>query len=378
MSFNLFNTLILIGTIQGVIFGGVVFFLEKYRSRANCFLVALIIMVSLNNLQYYFRDIDYWSFRELMDIYYIPYASLNCTFLYLYVISLIYPERKLSIKSKMLFLPFIFFLLATTVYKALIFSNPNSENILVSYNNFANAHEFFAVVYSLVLVGFSFKAILKHEINSQTFNPIMTNQHLRWLKITLILLFIVIFVYAYLMVQVILYPTVYISFYALWIGNSFMVYWLGHIGIYKYGVQKERENIRKFVIDNPYDTPIPKKKNDTINKLQKLLVEGRRFLDSQISLERIADELNVSKGHLSRLVNSELDMGFTDYLNMLRVNEAKCHLTNPEFSNYTLTAIGLESGFNSKSTFFATFKKITSLTPAQYRTQMLTDKIPVH
>lgn len=260
----------------------------------------------------------------------------------------------------------------------MIFNHPNSSSLENNYMNFANGHEFFAVVYSLVLVGFSYKAILNYQKNSQAYDLTIVHQQLQWLKTTLLLLFIIIFIYAYLMLRVILYPTVYVSFYALWIGNSFMIYWLGHIGIYKYGIQKERENIRKFAVDSPSDTPVSKKKNDTINKLEKLLVEGKQFLDSQISLERIASELDISKGHLSRLVNSELNMSFTDYLNLLRVNEAKYHLTNPEFSNYTLTAIGLESGFNSKSTFFAAFKKTTSLTPAQYRTQMLIDKIPEH
>jgi AraC-like DNA-binding protein len=97
------------------------------------------------------------------------------------------------------------------------------------------------------------------------------------------------------------------------------------------------------------------------------LIEDRRFLDSSISLEIIADELNISKGHLSRIINNELSVSFSDYLNNLRVEEAKLYLQNVDFSKYTLVSIGLEAGFNSKSTFNSTFKKFTGLTPSEFK-----------
>jgi len=46
---------------------------------------------------------------------------------------------------------------------------------------------------------------------------------------------------------------------------------------------------------------------------------------------------------------------------------AKELLIHEEYKNYTITSIGLESGFNSKSTFYATFKKHTGFTPAAYQ-----------
>lgn len=367
MNFNIFNTLILVGIIQGFIFGVAVLLLPKYRNRSNYFLVALIISVTLNNLQYYLKDISVLDYRQLMSVYYIPFATLNCTILYLYVKSLLFPEDRMSRSDRLLFVPFLFFVLVTSVFKVLLFINPAAIAIEKSYSDFANIHELFAVFYSLLLVVFAFKLVIRYVKNRKVFNVSIVHQQLIWLKITLSLLFVVIFIYAYLMVKVILFPTVPVNFHALWISNSFMIYWLGHIGIYKYGIQKERQNIRKYLLAKGPDMVVAKKQNTTINSFEKLMVEDKRFLDSSVSLEIISAELEVSKGHLSRLIKSELNTNFTDYINLLRIEEAKNYLINPDFSNYTLAAIGLEAGFNSKSTFYSTFKKCTGLTPLQFK-----------
>ena len=49
------------------------------------------------------------------------------------------------------------------------------------------------------------------------------------------------------------------------------------------------------------------------------------------------------------------------------LEQAKNILLDPEFENYTIAAIGLECGFNSKSTFYAAFKKFTSLSPSAFK-----------
>jgi AraC-like DNA-binding protein len=51
----------------------------------------------------------------------------------------------------------------------------------------------------------------------------------------------------------------------------------------------------------------------------------------------------------------------------MRVNQAKSLLLDADYSNYTITSIGLESGFNSKSTFYTVFKKHSGCTPVQFK-----------
>lgn len=126
-------------------------------------------------------------------------------------------------------------------------------------------------------------------------------------------------------------------------------------------------NLKKAAAKEAYLKVSKSLKKDYLLAFQYLLVEQKRFLDSELSLETISSELNVSKGHLSRLINSGLGMNFNDYVNTLRVNEAKIQLNQITVCKDKIWSIGLKSGFNSKSTFYASFKKMTGLTPYQFK-----------
>ena len=189
---------------------------------------------------------------------------------------------------------------------------------------------------------------------------------LTWLKRILISLFALTFVWAYELFMM-YFTNSNRSFYMLWIGMSVMIYWLGHIGIYKFGIRQERKILRTYSIKSKPIPIVTKERNEHIVSIENLLIGEKRFLNANLTLDCIAEELHLSKSHLSRIINSELGTGFPEYVNALRVQEAKNYLTNPEFANYTLVAIGLEAGFNSKTTFNNAFKKTTGLTPSEFK-----------
>nr|WP_298556261.1 helix-turn-helix domain-containing protein [uncultured Algibacter sp.] len=81
----------------------------------------------------------------------------------------------------------------------------------------------------------------------------------------------------------------------------------------------------------------------------------------------LSKELNLSEGYISQLINKNSNLNFNDYINSLRITDAKNMLVDSEYNNYTILAIGLESGFNSKSSFYTAFKKFTGKTPVEYK-----------
>jgi AraC-like DNA-binding protein len=126
--------------------------------------------------------------------------------------------------------------------------------------------------------------------------------------------------------------------------------------------------------DDLFSTPSPKyadKKWDDadaqmmLNRLEKLMVEKEVFKNPNLKLNDLAKEINISGHQLSQLLNDNLDKNFTLFINEYRINEA-CKILSTD-SPLTVEAISYEVGFNSKSTFFSTFKKLKGMTPAMYQ-----------
>nr|WP_262508226.1 helix-turn-helix domain-containing protein [Zobellia sp. OII3] len=81
----------------------------------------------------------------------------------------------------------------------------------------------------------------------------------------------------------------------------------------------------------------------------------------------MADVLNISETYLSHLVNKLGGHNFSDHINHYSILDAKDMLADGKYNDYTILSIGLEAGFNSKSTFYSVFKKHTGLTPTGFR-----------
>lgn len=362
-NFNLFNSLILAGLVQGLVFGIIVFVAKRYNVTSTRFLAILIIAFSVNNLSYYLLDIKLISRASFFLYYYFPNALLSPPLMYCYIRTYLYPERKISNSEYLLFLPFVLFMIANVSYKIAVFSKYSDP----AFYNFIEAlpmtAEFLGIVFTQIVLIYLFFKVYKYK---KKLVPENTIDGLNWLKWILASLFLLTIVWIYEMVMVVI-TNKDRAFYFLWIGMSIMIYWLGHLGIYKFGIQQERKDLRNFNSRSKSFSVAVKHRNEHIVAIEKLIVEEKRYLEASLNLDSIADELHLSKSHLSRLINSELHMSFTDYVNSLRVEEAKSYLQRPEFSEYTLIAIGLEAGFNSKTTFNNSFKKCTGLTPSEFR-----------
>lgn len=104
-----------------------------------------------------------------------------------------------------------------------------------------------------------------------------------------------------------------------------------------------------------------------MDRLQRVMAEKRPYLDSQLTLQDLAEELAISPHNLSEVINTQAGKNFYDFVNGYRVEEAKRRLRDPRHANLTILAVATDSGFNSKATFNAFFKRSTGQTPSQYR-----------
>jgi len=137
-------------------------------------------------------------------------------------------------------------------------------------------------------------------------------------------------------------------------------------GINTKNIQALNIDLSDTLFDNSHEIK-SEKQQQLFDNIESYVKDHKKFTDPYLSLEALAEELNMSKGHLSFLINTYSEHNFSDYINAFRVDQVKKWILDHDFVNYTIESIGLESGFNSKSTFYTAFKKFTDLTPSQFK-----------
>lgn len=100
------------------------------------------------------------------------------------------------------------------------------------------------------------------------------------------------------------------------------------------------------------------------------IVIGEKFyLDPLLNLSLLSEKVGIGTHELSFVLNQGFGKNFYQYINELRVEEAKRLLDSPEFRNKDIASVAIYAGFNSKTTFYTAFKKITGMTPKAYLAQ---------
>ena len=87
-------------------------------------------------------------------------------------------------------------------------------------------------------------------------------------------------------------------------------------------------------------------------------------LHNRIMIQEVAEYLNLSVSYLSRLFKSEVNMPFSEYVNMKKVEAAANML---RFTKYSDVEISNTLNYSSQSYFIKVFKKYTGVTPKVYK-----------
>lgn len=121
----------------------------------------------------------------------------------------------------------------------------------------------------------------------------------------------------------------------------------------------------KEVIKGFYHKPVL---NISQGKYSHLLEVALEYIhinfSKDIDLKTVASHLELSESYFSRIFKNELQIGFIEYLNALRINESKRLL---KFTNKSLLEIAIDCGFADQSYFTKIFKKVEGDSPGRYR-----------
>lgn len=89
-----------------------------------------------------------------------------------------------------------------------------------------------------------------------------------------------------------------------------------------------------------------------------------RFYREPITLEKLCSHCNCSKSYLSHMFKKKTGKNMNQYMNELRIAEAKVLLLE---TNRSITDIALSTGFSSVNYFTSTFHSVCNCSPREYR-----------
>jgi AraC-like DNA-binding protein len=105
-------------------------------------------------------------------------------------------------------------------------------------------------------------------------------------------------------------------------------------------------------------------------QIVKLIKDRELYLESDLSLQKIADLTGNSTHKISSSINQYSKMNFNSFINQYRIQKAKDILVRDKLKRYTIASIAFDSGFSSLSTFNSAFKKFENITPSAYRNSL--------
>lgn len=273
------------------------------------------------------------------------------------------PAFKFKISDlKYVALPFIFFVNLLLLRLGDVEYQPIGEVVFIALILFQ------AVFYT----GLSYLTIRKHQKRIQQFSANTEGINLNWLEYIILVLFIVSIIY-------VIYNVSYdASGLNIFINLAFLlvIYFVGYYSLKQKEIYPVEEKQREELISINPDPETEETKRKLISddelfkiktQLEELMNSEKPYLDSELNLIKLAEQLSVSTHHLSYVINKGFQKNFFQYVNEYRIEYAKKLLKDNSNNKLSILGIAYESGFNSKTSFNTTFKKLTDQTPSEFK-----------
>ncbi len=375
-----FNTIILLGAIQGFIVSSLLFFSKKNR-QPNRILAALILLISLACFNLYGNYQNWFNsdlLRFIIDLVPLVIIMPLGPLIYFYVQSILDPGFKITKKKRQHFYPVLIDLVPSLtvivfiigLITKLVKNNPGPWGIFIDdYNVYADIPRWMSVTFYVWL---SAKYLSAYKLKN---NADLNGHagHFKWLQqfIRVFMVFQVIWL-AYLVPYVIpKYTDMMLNtfdWYPIYIPLAILIYWLGIKG---YIISQQQVVVDKKVNANNAILS-PELVKQVIASLTKAMQEDKIYLNPNLNLAVMAETTGFAQKTVSAVINQHLQKSFNEFVNSYRINEFKEKILLPEMNNLTIAGIALECGFNSQATFQRTFKELTGQSPSEFRKTALT------
>ncbi len=111
----------------------------------------------------------------------------------------------------------------------------------------------------------------------------------------------------------------------------------------------------------------PALKEALLAKINQLFIANEMYLSPSISLRKLAQTVDSTENYVSQVINECLGKSFAELVAFHRIEKAKELLRSESHRHLSIESIAESVGYNSKSAFNKSFKKLTDKTPSEFR-----------
>jgi Response regulator containing CheY-like receiver domain and AraC-type DNA-binding domain len=372
-----YTFLLLLAAFQGLLLIIAINTIQDHNESANRILSLLILLISIaliGRVSTYGREIFQWQPRLLLlpDMIYFLYGPV---FLW-YIQRLLTVPTKSNLSRWVHFIPALLHLFAYLPLLMMDTETFTSRVVDLSLKKYFISAAMLALLFNAFYWWKCYRLIKNYEFN--TSNNYSFEQNVQYLStvIKLKLFCLLVWALTYLIGAI----AWYLAKDWVWLTDrltdtvwglfSFTVFFLGYFAMKQPEIFKVAE---QEVLDEPepivQPTPDPSDSEEMRQlkeKLEQLMVEEQPYLNSRLALSDLAEFLGINVHTLSKLINEGFDKNFYDFVNGYRVEEFKKRIVLPTYKNQTFLALAFDVGFNSKTAFNRSFKKLTNSTPRKF------------
>ncbi len=330
-----------LGAFNGLVLSLYFLLFAKPEHISNKFLGAFLLMISIRVGKSVF-----FHFNPDLSFHYLQFGLSACffigPFLYFYIKSVV--EPKSSIKNTWRY--HISILVPTVVIFGYIYPFKDNINLWRPYLIKAIYIQWFLYILASMFI----------------MKPIITKVFKKKEKLGKLDLWLLSIIAGNILILASYYFTSFVNYISGALAFSFLLYLL--VLFLFFG--KNRTTILLNTSNKYADKKIDAGRADQlVQKLEKVMTQEELYKNANLKSSDVAKRIQVTTHQFSQLLNDNLGKNFSVFINEYRIEAAKNMLGHD--NNLTLEAIGYECGFNSKSTFFTTFKKLVGATPSQFK-----------